>query len=220
MLDLREPAKPEFVGCFAHEGTGEEQSGYTHDAQCVVYRGPDERYAEKEICVAANETAISIADLTDKSNPVPIAVGRYPNVSYAHQGWFTEDHRYFLQNDETDEINGLTAGTRTLVWDLAELDDPVLVTEHVSPNRATDHNLYIKGSLMYQSNYLSGLRVFDVSNPEQIEEVGYFDTVPYGEDRPGYGGSWSNYPFFKSGTIVVTSAEEGVFFLKRSEAAP
>lgn len=220
MLDLSEPTEPKFVGCFAHLGTGENQEGATHDAQCVIYRGPDERYSGREICVGANETALSIADFTDKSNVIPIAVGRYPNVSYAHQGWFTEDHRYFFQNDETDEINGLTAGTRTMVWDLAELDDPVLITEHVSENGATDHNLYVKGSMMYQSNYTSGLRLFDVSNPEQMEEVGYFDTLPWGDDRPGYGGSWSNYPFFKSGVIVVTSGEEGVFFLRRSEPSP
>ncbi|MGA7304496.1 MAG: choice-of-anchor B family protein [Rhodothermales bacterium] len=220
ILDLKEPTKPKFVGCFAHPGTGETSMGYTHDAQCVVYHGPDERYTGHEICIGANETAISIADFTDKSNIVPIAVGRYPNVSYAHQGWLSEDHRYYFQDDETDEINGFTAGTRTLVWDLAELDDPVLIDEHVSSDQASDHNLYVKGSYMYQSNYLAGLRVLDVSNPEQIDEVGYFDTVPWGEDRPGYGGSWSNYPFFKSGTIVVGSLEEGVFFLKRSEVAP
>jgi len=220
ILDLKEPTKPRFVGCFAHPGTGETSMGYTHDSQCVVYHGPDERYMGHEICIGANETAISIADFTDKSNIVPIAVGRYPNVSYAHQGWLSEDHRYYFQDDETDEINGFTAGTRTLVWDLAELDDPVLIDEHVSSDQASDHNLYVKGSYMYQSNYLAGLRVLDVSNPEQIDEVGYFDTVPWGEDRPGYGGSWSNFPFFKSGTIVVGSLEEGVFFLKRSEVAP
>ncbi|HUF10997.1 MAG TPA: choice-of-anchor B family protein [Rhodothermales bacterium] len=220
ILDLSDPVHPKFVGCFAHEGTGEQLGGYTHDAQCVVYRGPDERYTGREICVAANETAISIADFTDKANIVPISAGRYPNVSYAHQGWLTEDHRYYLQNDEADEINGMTTGTRTLVWDLAELDDPVLVDEHVSTNLATDHNLFINGAYMYQSNYLSGLRVYDVSDPVQMREVGYFDTVPWGDDRPGFGGSWSNYPFFGSGLIVVTSGEEGVFFLRRSDIAP
>jgi hypothetical protein len=31
------------------------------------------------------------------------------------------------------------------------------------------------------------------------------------------GGSWSNYPFFQSGVIVVTSGHEGVFILKKKE---
>ena len=29
-----------------------------------------------------------------------------------------------------------------------------------------------------------------------------------------FDGSWSNYPFFESGTVVVSSGKEGVFFLK------
>ena len=170
--------------------------------------------------MGSNETALSIADVTDKRNPEAIGMASYPNVAYSHQGWLTEDHRYFFQNDEGDELAGMTDGTRTMIWDLAELDDPVLMNMHVSDNKATDHNYYISGSYMYQSNYLSGLRILDISDPERPAEVGYFDTVPWGGDKPGFGGSWSNYPFFKSGTIVVGSQEEGVFFLKRSEVTP
>ncbi|MFC2085615.1 choice-of-anchor B family protein [Bacteroidota bacterium] len=217
MINIQDPINPSFAGCFAHTGTGRRGTGYTHDAQCVVYSGPDERFTGKEICFAANETAISIADVTDKAQPVAIAKGTYPNPGYTHQGWLSEDHRYFFVNDELDEITGGTDGTRTLIWDIAELTDPVLINEYVSDNRATDHNLYVRGHYLYQSNYVSGLRIVDISNVESPVEVGYFDTVNWGEDKPGMGGSWSNYPFFKSGIIVVTSGEEGVFFLKRSD---
>ena len=61
----------------------------------------------------------------------------------------------------------------------------------------------------------SGLRVLDVRDPENPIEVGFFDTVPYGEDTPGFGGSWSNYPFFESGVVIVTSGQEGLFLLKK-----
>ena len=91
------------------------------------------------------------------------------------------------------------------------------MNQHVSENKASDHNLYIRGNYMYQSNYVSGLRVIDISDVENPIEVGYFDTVNWGADKPGFGGSWSNYPYFESGIIVVTSGEEGVFFLKRSD---
>lgn len=216
IINIQDPTHPKFAGCFAHEGTGRAGTGYTHDAQCVVYRGPDERYDGHEICFASNETAVSIADMSDKSNPVIVARGDYPNPGYTHQGWLSEDQRYFFVDDELDEINGTTDGTRTLIWDVAELDDPVLVNEYVSANKASDHNLYVKGNLMYQSNYVSGLHVVDVSNVEAPIEVGHFDTVPWGSDKPGFGGSWSNYPFFKSGLIIVSSGEEGLFVLKRS----
>ena len=219
ILDLSDPIEPEFVGCFSHEGTGQNQQGATHDIQCVMYRGPDERFRDREICVSSNETAVSIADVTDKQDMVPLAIAEYPATSYTHQGWFSEDQRYFYQNDETDEINGLTDGTRTMIWDLAELDDPVLVNMFVADNKATDHNYYVVGDHLYQSNYLAGLRILDISDPVSPVEIGYFDTMPWGGDKPGFGGSWSNYPFFSSGTIAVTSMEEGVFFLKRSEVA-
>jgi choice-of-anchor B domain-containing protein len=215
MVDIRDPKTPTFAGCFQHQATGRAGTGYTHDAQCVVYRGPDGEHRDREICLGANETALSIADVTDKSNPRPLASASYPNVSYSHQGWLTEDHRYFYMDDEGDEISGVVAGTRTLIWDVADLDDPVLVGEYISDNQASDHNLYVRDNLMYQSNYVSGLRVLDITDRAHPVPVGYFDTVPWGEDRPGFDGSWSNYPFFKSGVVVVTSGREGVFVLRR-----
>lgn len=214
MIDISNPKVPTFAGCFAHEGTGRSGTGTTHDAQCVVYRGPDADHAGQEICLGSNETALSIADVTDKSNPAVISIATYPAIAYTHQGWLTEDQRFFFINDEGDEPQGLVEGTRTLIFDLEDLDDPVLVGEHISTETTTDHNLYVRGNLMYQSNYESGLRILDVSDPENPVEVAFFDTVP--NDATG-GGSWSNYPYFESGTIVVTSGREGLFMLKKRE---
>ncbi|MDH3225080.1 MAG: choice-of-anchor B family protein, partial [Gemmatimonadota bacterium] len=192
---------------------------YTHDAQCVVYDGPDEEHRGKEICFGANETALSIADVSDKENTVPLSMASYPNVGYSHQGWLTEDHTFFYMNDELDELQGTVPSTRTLIWDVTDLDDPILVREFQAENRASDHNLYIRGNLMYQSNYQSGLRVFDITDYGNPQEVAFFDTVP-GEDLPGMGGSWSNYPFFASGLIIVTSGNEGLFVVRKRERTP
>ena len=217
MIDIRQPAEPTFAGCFADTETGRNRTGYSHDAQCVTYDGPDTEHSGKEICFGSNETALSIADVSDKDNPIKLSNASYPNVGYSHQGWLTEDHRYFYMNDELDELQGKVDGTRTLVWDVEDLDDPQLVREYFSENKASDHNLYIRGNLMYQSNYLSGLRIFDISDVANPVEVGFFDTVPFGDDAPGFGGSWSNYPYFQSGSIVVTSMSEGLFVLKKKK---
>jgi choice-of-anchor B domain-containing protein len=209
MISLEDPGRPTFAGCFADPSTGRRKTGYSHDAQCVVYHGPDAEHRSKEICLGSNETALNIADVSDKDNPVSIATISYPNVAYTHQGWLSEDHRYFYQNDEGDEPQGLVAGTRTLVWDVTDLDDPVLVKEHIAATTTTDHNLYVRGNLMYQSNYGSGLRILDISEPDNPVEIGFFDSTPYGGS-----GSWSNYPYFPSGTIVFTSGSEGLFVVK------
>jgi len=214
MVNIEDPNNPSFAGCFSDVSTGNQGTGYSHDAQCVIYDGPDEQYRGHEICIGSNETAISVADVTDKRNPVALGAASYPNVAYSHQGWFTDDHTYFYMNDEGDETGGLVEGTRTLIWDLQELEDPILAGEYISDNAAIDHNLYIKGDLMFQSNYDSGLRILDISDRENIRPVAFFDTVPWGEDGGGFLGTWSNYPYFESGIIVVTSMNEGVFIVK------
>ncbi|MCG8470126.1 MAG: choice-of-anchor B family protein [Gemmatimonadetes bacterium] len=214
IVDINDPLDPTFAGCFAHANTGRRNTGNTHDTQCVIYHGPDEDYVGREICMNANETALSIADVTDKDNPVAVAQATYPNVSYAHQGWLTEDHEYFYSNDELDEVSGAVEGTRTLVWDVRDLDDPLLVQEYYSPTRVTDHNLYVRGDRLYMSNNRAGLRVLDISDPENPIEAGSFDTTPWSEDAAGFDGTWSVYPYFESGTLLLSSRREGLFLVR------
>ena len=220
MIDIRDPANPTFAGCFADAETGRAKTGYSHDAQCVVYRGPDERYQGRELCLGSNETHLSIADVTDKKAPKAVSRVSYPDFAYTHQGWLSEDHRYFLMNDELDELRNMVDSTRTLIWDLADLENPFLVKQFMGPTEATDHNTYIVGNLAFQSHYMAGLRILDVSDPTSPAEVAYFDTAPYSPDTKGFAGSWSNYPFFKSGTIIVSGIGEGLFILKMRNRKP
>jgi choice-of-anchor B domain-containing protein len=223
MVDARNPKQPVFAGCY-NDRSGSNSRGYTHDAQCVTYEGPDTRYRGRQICIGSNESEINIADVTDKENPLTLGRNSYPNVAYAHQGWFDDEQRYFYMNDELDELAGHVAGTRTIVWDLTELDDPVVAREYIGPVRASDHNLFVKGDRVYESNYGSGLRVLDISDRTNPREIGFFDSAPYNEDEPGHSatqsGAWSNYPFFKSGVVVFTSVREGLFIVRVVEPVP
>jgi choice-of-anchor B domain-containing protein len=212
MVDIREPQNPQFAGCFRDE------SG-THDVQCVIYRGPDQRYQNREICLMSNGSMFAISDVTDKQNPKALSRASSPNAAYIHQGWTTEDDRYFIQDDESDVIRGNVPTTRTLVWDLSDLEDPVLATEFMGSMPASAHNLYVKDDFAYQANYRYGLHVLDVRDPENPREVGSFDTTPFLEG-PGFSGAWSTYPFFASGTVIVTSLQEGLFLLKPRPRVP
>ncbi|TVR65045.1 MAG: choice-of-anchor B family protein [Gemmatimonadales bacterium] len=214
IVDINDPLNPVFAGCFSDPETGRAGTGYTHDAQCVIYDGPDTEWVGRAICLGSNETALSIADVTDPANAVKISSATYPNVAYSHQGWLTEDHRWFYMNDELDEIAGLVDRTRTIIWDVSDLSDPQVAGEFFSSEAASDHNLYIVGNLMYQSNYKAGLRVIDITEPLEPVEVGFFDTVPYGDNSPGTSGAWSNYPFFLDGTVISTGGAEGLFMLR------
>ena len=216
MIDIRTPSAPKFAGCFSDERTGRGRTGYTHDAICVVYRGPDGRHRDKEVCFGSNETRLSIADVSDKEDPVALAAVDYPDVGYSHQGWLDEEHEYLYMNDEFDEFRN-QPNTRTLIWDVKDLEDPVIAAEYLHETEASDHNLYVSGDFMYQSNYRVGIRILSIADREDPSEVAFFDTEPVGPDGPSMTGSWSNYPFFASGVIAVTSMSNGVFFVKRSK---
>ncbi|MFQ5570181.1 MAG: choice-of-anchor B family protein [Rhodothermales bacterium] len=217
MVNIQDPVNPFFVGCFQDESTGRAGTGYTHDAQCVVYHGPDVEHQGREICIGANETAVSIADVTDKGAPVALSSAGYPNLGYVHQGWLTEDHRYYFQNDEFDEMSfpSAVSRTRTLIWDLEDLDDPLLVKEYSGPVGSTDHNLYIREEYVFMANYTSGLRIVDISDIRNPREVAFFDTYIPNNDS-GFGGAWSNYPFFKSEVVIISSQFEGLFIVQPS----
>lgn len=213
MIDISDPINPEFAGCFLDPETGGRVApGYIHDAQCVVYHGPDTDYFGRELCFNSSEFTLGIADVTDKANPVAISRATYPNAAYVHQGWLTDDHRYFLQDDELDETGGLAARTRTIVWDLADLDNPEVLTEYFGVSGSSDHNQYVRGNFVYQANYASGMRVLDISDMANPVEVAFFDTVP-NTDNPGFSGAWTAYPFFPSGNIILSSSEAGLFVL-------
>ena len=58
------------------------------------------------MCAADNENTLTIADVTDKENPIMVARETYEDVYYTHQGWLTEDHSHLFLDDEIDELSG------------------------------------------------------------------------------------------------------------------
>ncbi|KAL4762095.1 uncharacterized protein BDW70DRAFT_159092 [Aspergillus foveolatus] len=222
MVDVSDPANPTSPGC-ANE------DGYVHDAQCVIYKGPDEKYIGQEICFNFNEDTLTIADVTDKKNPIQISKTPYVGASYTHQGWLVDenDHSYLLLDDELDEMDGTGSAanghTTTYIFDIKDLSAPKHTGTYQSPVRSIDHNQYVVAGLSYQSNYGSGLRVVDVSSVFEdptasgFKEVGSFDVHPEDDAVGGeveFVGSWSVYPFFASGHILLNSIERGIYSLK------
>jgi len=210
-IDISDPSNPTAAGGYADDG-------YTHDAQVVIYNGPDTDYTGKEIYLGSNEDRVVIVDVTDKNNPQHIASVSYSNDSYTHQGWMTEDFKYYILGDESDEIN-FGFNTKTIVLDLTDLDNPIHSFDYNGSTLATDHNGYINGDLFYLANNAAGLRVIDISDIANgnMTEIGYFDSHP-SNDFAGYEGIWSTYPYFESGNIVI-SDREGFFVVKSSTLA-
>ena len=208
IININTPNNPFFAGCHS--------SAYTHDTHCVAYQGPDPDHQGREICANSNDAFANdfeIVDVTIKTAPFTISSTTYPQVGYAHQGWLTEDHQFFLLGDEADE-SGFGVPTRTHVFDVSDLDNPVYVFPYEAATTSIDHNLYVIGNRVYQANYTTGLRVLEFGNlaNNELMEVAFFDTHP-ADDSTGFDGAWSVYPYLPSGTVIVSDDSNGLFIL-------
>lgn len=195
---LDNPAQPVIAGSY--------DAYYTHDAHPVIYHGPDLDHVGREIVACFNGyNGLHIVDATVKSDIVPVSSLVYNQLGYTHQGWFSEDHRFLYVNDELDEMN-FGVPTRTYIVNVEDLDAPFIAGVFQAPVAAIDHNNYVRGSRLYQANYLSGLRILDLSNAEDgsLELIGYFDTNPE-SDAAQFQGAWSVYPYFPSGNVAVST---------------
>ena len=206
-FDISNPSNPLLVGDYG-------EAGYTHDAHAVVYNGPDIEHQGKSLVFGANANKLAIVDATDPTDMASLSVSFYSDLSYTHQCWLTEDHRYLLLGDELDEQNQ-GFNTRTLIWDVQDLENPFLLGEHFSEVAAIDHNQYVLGNLLFQSNYRAGLRMLSLTNVDsgELSEIGYFDVDPT-SDAAIFSGTWSNFPFFNSGLVVATSIEGGIYIVR------
>jgi len=209
IIDISNP-EPVFEGCFSADG-------YTHDAQCVIYNGPDAAYRGKEICFAYNEDTITIVDVSRGAggawrSPTQISKLGYEGSRYTHQGWLDESHSFAYMNDELDEGSCCTGNTytKTYIVNVTSLSSPSLDSIHRSSMISTDHNNYVVGDKLYQSNYVAGLRILQIQEDFKLEEVAYFVTPS----------AWSVYPYFPSGNIIVSSIPGGLFVLRQYSGPP
>ena len=196
---------------------GQWNGNYAHDAQVVTYTTG--QYAGRQIAFCSDGgRGFDIVDVTNKSSMIWLSNIRYPGLDYCHQGWISEDQAYFYLNDEGDELAGHTQTTRTIVIDITDLSAPSMAGSFTSGFPSTDHNLYVHEGFVFEANYTTGLQVFDVgSDPVSPPHVGYFDTYP-ANNNPGYNGAWSVYPFFPSGTVLISDQARGLFILDVSQA--
>jgi choice-of-anchor B domain-containing protein len=208
IIDIRTLNNPLFAGCHS--------TVQTHNTQCVIYQGPDIDHPNNpEICVSSNTDHLEVVDVTNKTAPVTISTTTYPQLRQVHQGWLSEDHRFFLLGDEGDE-QAFNLPTRTHVFNVSNLDAPEYVFAYEAGTASIDHNLFIFGNRVFEANHTSGLRVLefgDLANKE-LMEIAFFDTYPTDDGTDGTGAR-SVYPYFPSGNIIVSDRNSGLFILSK-----
>jgi choice-of-anchor B domain-containing protein len=221
IVDVSDPLNPVLAG-------GYDGSGYTHDGFAWTYDGPDADYIGREIVIACNGRSNSDNDklvFVDVTNKLDCQlIGEYnfggeATTGYFHQGWITKDKKYFLMNDELDEMalgnNQQPYGTRTHIFNIENLDAVTYEGFYEGTSVAIDHNLYALDHFIYESNYRSGVRVLDAIRVQNsiLSEVAFFDLIP-ANDFAQFSGTWSNYPYLPSGIVLASSMYDGMFIIK------
>jgi len=191
ILDLRaEPSSPELAGSV--------DLAYSHD----VY-ARDNRLYSSEI----NLGQFTIYDVEDKSNPTLIASQRTP-FAFTHNTWLSDNGEVLFTTDER-------GGASVAAYDISDPENIELLDEFrplaTLGSGVSPHNVHVWEDWLIVSYYSDGCIIVDASRPDNMIEVGNFDT--FLQAGGGFSGAWGAFPFFPSGTILVGDTQEGLYIL-------
>ena len=187
-----------FTDSFNPVFVGNTTAQYAHDV-----------YTKDDLLYSSNLTnGLRIFDITDRANPVLEAV-QPTAFDFTHNAWSTDDNSYVFT---TDELADAPVGS----YDVTDLDDvkeldlfrpTTTLGEGVIP-----HNVQVLGNYIIVSYYSDGCIVIDATHPDNLIEVGNYDTfIP---TTTGFSGAWGAYPYLPSGLILISDIESGLYVLQ------
>lgn len=196
VLDVSQnPDQPSFLAAVNLPG------GYIHDS----YVRGDTVYA------SSGFAGYYVYDMTEPTQPKVLA--SLPGAGgYHHNSWLSLDGRYAYCTEE------IPTGRPILIVDLQELADNNIEIKGsffdpqlpAGDNNAIPHNVYIKGHLLFDSQYEDGLLVYDISEPTGPKLIAHYDTHPENTQYNRYYGCWGNYPWLPSGIIIAGDMQNGL----------
>jgi choice-of-anchor B domain-containing protein len=221
---LKNPRNPKIIGTYTET--------YVHDVYVETFSGNRAKKCASghdpcEVVFAWTGGDFRTIDFTDKKAPKVLGTLVYPNLGYAHSGWISPDKNFVFNNDEVDEIQS-DARTRILTLNIKDFRNPRLAATFRGRHKSIEHNSYVVGNQLYISHYTRGLVIMDITNPAKMREAAFFDTHPEDDDPVNvihpqhpdhdgdntFHGAWGVYPFLKSGNILISDIERGLFVLK------
>ncbi|MCB0519507.1 MAG: choice-of-anchor B family protein [Lewinellaceae bacterium] len=186
-----DPWNPVYVG----KGPAE----YSHDT-----------YVRDNIAYSAeiNIGEFGVYNVADKGNPVKLASQSTPGVT-THNLWLSDDSSILFTTDET-------GNAPVAAYDISDLNNIVELDQfrplETLGEGVIPHNVHVWDDWLIISYYTDGCILVDGSNPENLIEVGNFDT--YIPASTGFAGAWGAYPFLPSGLVLVTDIENGLYILE------
>ncbi|MFK7806283.1 MAG: choice-of-anchor B family protein, partial [Saprospiraceae bacterium] len=185
------PAMPEIIGFGP--------AVYSHD----VYTRDNLMYSSE-----INDGVFTVYDVTDKANTIALG-NQETDFSFTHNGWLNDAGDVLFT---TDELENAPIGS----YDVSDPSDIKLLDLYKPLETLGDgvipHNVHVWNDWIIISYYTDGCIILDGSNPENLIEVGNFDT--YFPSNVGFNGAWGAYPFFPSGLIAISDIDNGLFILE------
>jgi len=171
---------------------------YSHDS-----------YARNNILYSSEITngTLGIYDVSDKENAELLALQTTPSA-FTHNAWLSDDGNVVFTTDERPNAP-IAAYDISDLSDIQELDQfrPVSTLG----NGVIPHNVHVWEDWLIISYYTDGGVVVDASRPDNLIEVGNFDSF-FGAGA-GFNGAWGAYPFLPSGLVLVSDINSGLYVL-------
>ena len=182
-----DPNNPTYAGQF--------NARYIHDG----YADNDTLYAG-----AINDGKLVIIDFANKTSPVEISSITTPGV-FTHNSWLSSNKKTVFTTDEVPN-SYLTA------YDISNVNN-ITYLDKIQSNPGSNsyvHNTHNRNDWAVTSWYRDGFTIVDAHRPNNLIQVGNYDTYTQGSGS-GEDGAWGVYPYFPSGTIVVSDINNGLF---------
>lgn len=158
---------------------------------------------------AINDGFLIALDVSNKSNIVPIGNTQTTPLAFTHNAWVTDDNSHIFTTDE--KSNAFIAS-----YDVTNMNNITEVDRVQSQNPNSGvivHNVHVDKNFLVTSYYRDGVTVHDITHPNNMILVGWYDTSPLSGNN--FNGCWGAYPWLPSGNILGTDIEEGLFILGR-----
>ena len=114
-------------------------------------------------------------------------ISGYPHA-FTHNSWPTTDGDYVMTTDEE-------SGASVRLWNISNLPVYNETDSYLANGVSIPHNAHLDGNVAFISHYTLGVRIVDITNRNDIHEVGWYDTYP-ANDGGSFNGCWGVFPYF------------------------
>lgn len=151
---------------------------------------------------------LAIYNVENKAVPQLLATQETPG-NVTHNAWLSEDSQIVFTTDEV-------ANAPVASYDISDLSD-IKELDQFRPletlgDGVVPHNVHVWEDWLIISYYTDGCILVDASRPDNLIEVGNFDT--YLPPSTGFQGAWGAYPFLPSGLILISDISNGLYILE------